>query len=1241
MLANDSGNGLTVVAFDVTSELGASVSISNDGSYVYDPTVSPQLDSLTVGETRIDTVKYTSEDSSGQQQQAVITIAVNGVNDAPSTGEINAQTRAGTPVDIAPLNFSADVDTGDVLTVTSVDLLGTLGAVTLNTDGTVTYDPTGVQAFADLAADTPMEDSFTYTVTDSGNATVTATVRVTVLGEPHAPVAVDDDYTSEPPLPSNEAILLAEFGESVGNRYKVLTNDTDADNNRLLIHNPGAITTNQGAAVLLFADGAFEYDPSTSVAIQALEENEVLTDSFTYMVTDSEGHGLSEATVSLNVEGVVPPVDRHPVLNLTGNGSEIEIHFDQNTSEVVVVDTTINDELLRQQSNLLLSITINGTDGDDVINGLISFSSQVPRLILNGRGGNDELIGAGRNDIINGGPGDDLIFGAAGADRLIGGPGVDQIPDTEPWDNVIDNRGPNEYVATPLNDNPTASELKQTGDLTVSVVGLDSSLRFAGPSGYGFDLAITGNPFDRAERWQREELPGGGERFTASDVVLVTDAGTIPLPGETSIEVEPDNIPRHGVLKQDTNPIFEMLTNNSIFQFISGFTNIGFGTQGFSVGLQLGEDLMSGPLSSFDAPLNNAVPYFYVILNAGNDLVTFGDDISVSGSISAQFAFVFDPVDPFFWVSGNAVGFGGAVGWSRDGRIPFTPSRTPDAVTSSRQIYGNIHASVEIPIKKLGLKGELVLDYDRWNGPGVFGSSLVRDDLPTTDFIRLLKSDSAVLNSLVDQFSRLELGLNGEVSFDPDLGPVSLSIPLGAATAMFYGGDTIAFAGGTSNPLESIPLFNDIGLEPGVRMDFDGYFEIDTADFRLQARSTSGQNKIGPFSTENNLEFVIDNSGFNVDFVIDTPISEVRFRGQVAFQERQETDFFGNTIIYKPGTFAMEASLAALDLDFEILSVRASASMRLANLLTTYSNYSWQDFVAGNVTITHERSDDVTLTLNMSVTGRSWALDVDGSATIELTVGSSGNFNISGEASLDLDWAGPGSAHFDFGISNAGIRVRVDLWVFELNVDVPIPGFLHVDQAADGSPLADDQILRTHALPGIVDEAIRRLNRTGLQQEEVDLLQTVTYRIDSLDDESRAVGYAAGTTVVLDNNAAGHGWFVDSTPSDDAEFDPVTGLAGDGSAANGRIDLLSVVMHELTHVLESARPDQEFQFGEVGQEFISVATRFRTPAELEKRLALITRLRTTGLGGAQNDLYTEIDSVFQDIFDDDGLTPLG
>ncbi|MGL4419223.1 MAG: hypothetical protein ACRCZF_01035, partial [Gemmataceae bacterium] len=50
----------------------------------------------------------------------------------------------------------------------------------------------------------------------------------------------------------------------------------------------------------------------------------------------------------------------------------------------------------------------------------------------------------------------------------------------------------------------------------------------------------------------------------------------------------------------------------------------------------------------------------------------------------------------------------------------------------------------------------------------------------------------------------------------------------------------------------------------------------------------------------------------------------------------------------------------------------------------------------------------------------------------------------------------------------------------------------------------------------------------------------------------------------IDDDANGRGWFVDATPSRDEEF--VNGTARTRAARNG-VDLLTVITHELGHVL--------------------------------------------------------------------------
>src|SRR5262249_26519375 len=72
-------------------------------------------------------------------------------------------------------------------------------------------------------------------------------------------------------------------------------------------------------------------------------------------------------------------------------------------------------------------------------------------------------------------------------------------------------------------------------------------------------------------------------------------------------------------------------------------------------------------------------------------------------------------------------------------------------------------------------------------------------------------------------------------------------------------------------------------------------------------------------------------------------------------------------------------------------------------------------------------------------------------------------------------------------------------------------------------------------------------------------------RLQVADLPGRFLGLENGNTVTLDTDAAGEGWFIDPTPLQDEEFTPGAdgGLrARPGSAADGRVDLLTVMMHE-------------------------------------------------------------------------------
>jgi len=97
-------------------------------------------------------------------------------------------------------------------------------------------------------------------------------------------------------------------------------------------------------------------------------------------------------------------------------------------------------------------------------------------------------------------------------------------------------------------------------------------------------------------------------------------------------------------------------------------------------------------------------------------------------------------------------------------------------------------------------------------------------------------------------------------------------------------------------------------------------------------------------------------------------------------------------------------------------------------------------------------------------------------------------------------------------------------------------------------------------------------------REQWMLFPLTTYQIAQLRSSSvrsfvdmpgQLLGKTVATAMYFDTDASGHSWFIDETPHINEEFHLKNGIyiAKEGSNAYGKIDFLTVVMHELGHVI--------------------------------------------------------------------------
>jgi len=216
----------------------------------------------------------------------------------------------------------------------------------------------------------------------------------------------------------------------------------------------------------------------------------------------------------------------------------------------------------------------------------------------------------------------------------------------------------------------------------------------------------------------------------------------------------------------------------------------------------------------------------------------------------------------------------------------------------------------------------------------------------------------------------------------------------------------------------------------------------------------------------------------------------------------------------------------------------------------------------GNTTVidrSYAMTVSATTNYNLGVTVRGGLVNASINGAVVASVVFNETSTMGGYGFISVQGTSSGQTSFDI------VRLRTD------DVAYAPPPLM----AASAAPAAvpDGVKLSSAAdvgLQAVVTEAKRRWLETGLvNAQTLDAIQVTVANLNQNAQTALLLGETQGNLITLDDDAAGWRWFEDSTPRDNEEY-RVAGeslIAKAGTSAAGHMDLLTVVEHEIGHVL--------------------------------------------------------------------------
>jgi VCBS repeat-containing protein len=187
-MATDVDNGaiISYAVVDQSSLVGmGNLSFNPDGHFSFTP-LNSVFQHLAEGAFQDLSFSYKASDGIADSAVQNITIRINGLNDAPVANPDENSGNVGTVLTGSVATNDTDIDDNHVL---SYGLIGAVAGLTLNVDGSYSFDATNA-AYQNIVGD-HLDVVANYTVTDENNAAANSTLTITLLNPNHPPTVSD------------------------------------------------------------------------------------------------------------------------------------------------------------------------------------------------------------------------------------------------------------------------------------------------------------------------------------------------------------------------------------------------------------------------------------------------------------------------------------------------------------------------------------------------------------------------------------------------------------------------------------------------------------------------------------------------------------------------------------------------------------------------------------------------------------------------------------------------------------------------------------------------------------------------------------------------------------------------------------------------------------------------------------------------------------------------------------------